>query len=98
MSTSLCARVCSGRWWCSLLGARDLSDDSEAEGDFKSENDDTKVSDDAESPSKKAKTGGKGKVKVEVEDVEENGQFHDSGFETGFGGDGIGEMEEGMFA
>ena len=81
-----------------MLGARDASDDSEAEEDFKSENNDTDAFDDAESPSKKAKTGGKGKVKVEVEDVEEDGQFHDSGFETGFGGDSTREMEEGMFA
>ena len=65
---------------------------------MKSENNDTKASDDAESPSKKAKTGRKGKVKVEVEDIEDNGQFHDSGFETGVGGDTLGEMEEGMFA
>ena len=65
---------------------------------MKSEDNDTKFSDDAESPSKKAKTGRKGKVKVEVENVEENGQFLDSVFETGVGGYILGEMEEGMFA
>ncbi|KAK3170003.1 hypothetical protein OEA41_009388 [Lepraria neglecta] len=80
------------------MSDEDASDDSEAEGDFKSEYNDINASDDAESPSKKTKTGGQGKVKVEVDDVEEDGQFHDSGFETGFGGDGTGEMEEGMFA
>ena len=76
----------------------DASDDSEAEGDFKSENNDTNVSGEAESPSKKSKAGGKARVKVELEDTEANGKSHDSGFETGLGGDGVGEMEERMFA
>jgi hypothetical protein len=68
----------------------DPTDDSEPETDFKSEKNNTHISDNDESPSKKAKT----KVKVETEDR----QFHDSGFETGFGADGAEDMEEGMYA
>lgn len=76
----------------------DASDDSEAEGDIKSENNDINASDEAESPSKKSKAGGKARVKVELEDTEANGKFHESGFETGLGGHDVGEMEERMFA
>ena len=76
---------------------REASDDSEP-GGFKSDGPD--ISDD-EAPKKKAKvkstaksTGkSKGPVKVEIEEEEEeSGNFHDSGYENLFGGEGATEM------
>lgn len=75
---------------------RKASDDSEP-GGFKS--DESDVSDD-EAPKKKAKvknpakSTGKGKdlVKVEIEEEEESGTFHDSGYENLFGADGATEV------
>jgi len=77
---------------------RDAEDDSEP--GFKSDHNDSNSDDDVdESPSKKAKTNGNAKVKVEaVDDQEENGTFYENVTEIPFGGDGHMEMEEGIYA
>ncbi|KAL2041777.1 hypothetical protein N7G274_005561 [Stereocaulon virgatum] len=77
------------------MSDEDLTDDSETEVDFKSENNIAHVSDNNdESPSKKARTGGKANVKVEAEDA----HFHDGGFGNSFHDNGAEDMEEDMYA
>jgi hypothetical protein len=76
----------------------DAVDDSE-EG-YKSENNGSNAEDDVdESPSKKTKTNGKAKIKVEAQDdLEEIHAFGNGVSKNPFGGDGNLDMEDGIYA